>query len=171
MLLPLRCCFERVEPLHMLGSLHRRHHNNHTIAVIFRRRWSTTTTTTTTVHTPSEDETVQRHHILLILGKPGGGKGTISGKILQVRACFFYPCSMQQQIQPLQDKTELQLCFSFSSIFDFPRLSGHLSLNLSFSFDYVLNRTFRNFITYRRVICCVKMYATKHAWESKPPNT
>jgi hypothetical protein len=37
-----------------------------------------------TVASPDEE-----NHFALILGKPGGGKGTISGKILQVRLCRF----------------------------------------------------------------------------------
>jgi hypothetical protein len=88
-MMPVRCCFERVESLRNFGNLHRHRllcsHNNNT----FIRRLSTTT-----VLEPSDDQAVQRRHILLILGKPGGGKGTISGKILQVRA--FFPRILQQ---------------------------------------------------------------------------
>jgi hypothetical protein len=42
----------------------------------------------------AQEESVSR--LLLILGKPGGGKGTISGKILEV--CYSKLCSISPMI-------------------------------------------------------------------------
>ena len=54
---------------------------------IFRNRWMSSTPM---MEAAAEEES----HFALILGKPGGGKGTISGKILQVRSIRCNECKI-----------------------------------------------------------------------------
>jgi hypothetical protein len=49
--------------------------------------------------------------LLLILGKPGGGKGTISGKILEV--CNFKLCSIMPKMHP----RDSLCCLDFTVLF------------------------------------------------------
>jgi hypothetical protein len=83
-----------------------------------------------TVASPQEE-----NHFALILGKPGGGKGTISGKILKVLGTNRFDFLLRWKESYLS-LTTFSICISVST------------------FD----RTFHNFITFRREICCVVMF-------------
>jgi len=72
---------------------------------------STSTTTNLSTRTlaslPTADESHQCSHSLLILGKPGGGKGTISGKILRDFPQFRHVSTGDELRQHVRNGTEL----------------------------------------------------------------
>ena len=54
-----------------------------------------------------QSATMEQRHLMLILGKPGGGKGTISGKILNDFACFEHLSTGDVLRENVRNQTEL----------------------------------------------------------------
>ena len=92
---------------------------------------------------PAEDES----NMILILGKPGGGKGTISGKILKVRNAF----------SSCDGKTLKRIV----------TLLSRQAMLLKPHF-FLACRTFRNSTTYRLEIFFGSMFAKRRNWGRKP---
>jgi len=63
--------------------------------------------TTTTASNPTTNQREHNAHTLLILGKPGGGKGTISGKILNDFPQFRHVSTGDQLRQHVRNETSL----------------------------------------------------------------
>eukprot|EP01083_Nonionella_stella_P013410 37760_1 len=68
---------------------------------------TTNLSTRTLASLPTADESHQCSHSLLILGKPGGGKGTISGKILRDFPQFRHVSTGDELRQHVRNGTEL----------------------------------------------------------------
>lgn len=57
-----------------------------------------------------EEETIQ---MMLILGKPGGGKGTISEKLLKVRSC----CAVRSKLEMVIIESHTRISLTVTSFF------------------------------------------------------
>ena len=68
---------------------------------------SNNSSTTTTASNPTSHQREHNAHTLLILGKPGGGKGTISGKILNDFPQFRHVSTGDQLRQHVRNETSL----------------------------------------------------------------
>ena len=116
--------------------------------------------------------------MMLILGKPGGGKGTISNKILKVRGVgpgwlgWFHRVAVRRRSLLDSDRNAFPRQHSRHRNGTFPLLNSPL-MDLSYN-QYIQSshyRTFLRFTIFQRAMCYASNVANKRTWVKKPRST